>query len=91
MIFCGKPFGPMFLVVFKYWIIFITSSGEAGDVKKVFRLGCFSLTVGCFRSFQVVPHFSKYLSVYTFIRVQISKTKSIRKKFGKRTKKFLDL
>ena len=39
MIFCSKLFGPVLLLVFKSSIILITSSGEVGDVKKVFGLG----------------------------------------------------
>ena len=39
IIFCDKLFGPVLLLVFKSWIIFITSSGEVGDVRKVFGLG----------------------------------------------------
>ena len=39
IIFCGKLFVPMPLLVFKSLIIFITSSGEVGDVKKVFGIG----------------------------------------------------
>ena len=39
IIFCGKLFGPVLLLIFKSWIIFITSSGEVGNVKKVFGFG----------------------------------------------------
>ena len=39
IIFCGKLFGPVLLLVFKSWILLVTFSGEFGYVNKVFGLG----------------------------------------------------
>ena len=38
----GKLLVPVLLLVYVSWIISFTSSGEVGEVKKVFRLGCLS-------------------------------------------------